>query len=241
MNAEFTHYADNALVAEAQAGNTNATEVLFNRHRDFVSKLVRKMGDSGIGTEDTTHDIFVRVLEHLKNFEHQSEFTTWLYRIAVNHVLQNKRKEKYLQKESLPDELNDTVTSEEQSYDDFLLDYFSGVLLCMNDEQRVTVVLADIFKMDHLEASAILKITPDNFRQRLSRSRKDLRHWVSKKCSLINPENPCRCPRKTNQYITQGWVNPQTKRFELDRIMEVMKYVSQNLQDSQEIPAEEDN
>ena len=43
--------------------------------------------------EDATQDIFLKVYENIKSFRKEAKFTTWIYRIALNHIyyMNNKR------------------------------------------------------------------------------------------------------------------------------------------------------
>jgi hypothetical protein len=66
-----------------------------------------------------------------------------------------------------------------------------------------------------------LEITPDNFRQRLARARRDLRNFMNDKCGLVNQANPCRCAKKTRGFIQAGYVDPENLLFVRERIGEV--------------------
>jgi hypothetical protein len=73
----------------------------------------------------------------------------------------------------------------------------SGMLLCLDREQRLTFILGAIFEVSDPVAAEVLEITPDNFHQRLARARRDLRNFMNDKCGLVNQANPCRCVKKT--------------------------------------------
>ncbi len=232
MHVELLRYTDDELVTAASTGDHKAAEVLFVRHTGFVMRLVKQLGRSAAEAEDAAQDIWAIVWEHLPQFKQQSSFTTWLYRITANHVLQQVRREKSRQRQQALTVADDEEMEEAIFPDDFLNDYFSGVLLCLSEEQRITLVLSDIFRMDHHAAAQVLKITPDNYRQRLSRSRKDLRNWMAGKCSLVIPGRTCQCPRKKQCFIDEGRVNAQTGKFETARIRKVQEYIATQLQEA---------
>jgi len=56
-------------------------------------------------------------------------------------------------------------------------------------------------------------VSRDAFRQRLSRARRDLHQFMDRKCGLVNSANPCRCARKTQAFITAGFVDPARLLF----------------------------
>ena len=74
---------------------------------------------------------------------------------------------------------------------------------------------------DTAVAAEVLEITPDNFRQRLARARRDLRNFMNDKCGLVNQANPCRCAKKTRGFIEAGYVDPENLLFVRERIGEV--------------------
>jgi RNA polymerase sigma-70 factor (ECF subfamily) len=80
-----------ALVRKAQAGDVRAFEAVYHQTSDRVySVCLRMSGDSDRATE-LVQAVFVRVWERLPSFRGESLFTTWLHRLTVNLVLQDRR------------------------------------------------------------------------------------------------------------------------------------------------------
>jgi hypothetical protein len=71
--------------------------------------------------------------------------------------------------------------------------------------------------------SAILETTAANFRQMLSRTRRELYGFLNRQCGLVNQSNPCRCGNKTSGFITSGWVQPGQLQFVDTRLIEVQR------------------
>src|SRR3954470_21272960 len=82
---------DAGLVADAQAGSRDALEQLIARHQSWIYNIVLRMVYHPHDAEDITQEILIKVVTKLSTFERRSSFRTWLYRIAVNHVLNMKR------------------------------------------------------------------------------------------------------------------------------------------------------
>ena len=187
--------------------------------------------------EDATQEILVKVMTRLSLFEGRSSFRTWLYRIVVNHVLNMKRGRVEHEHESTsfatygaaldatPDiELADPKgeTAEAKALvTETMLACTSGMLLCLDREQRLSYILGAIFDVSDTVAAEVLEISPENFRQRLARARRDLRNFMNDKCGLVNQANPCRCAKKTRGFIEAGHVDPQNLLFVRERISEV--------------------
>lgn len=90
--AEASHHAD-PDVALAAAGDRRAFERLYQQHVTRVFSLCARMVNDRGRAEELTQDVFVRAWEKLHLFRGDAAFTTWLHRIAVNVVLNDRKTE----------------------------------------------------------------------------------------------------------------------------------------------------
>jgi RNA polymerase sigma factor (sigma-70 family) len=227
------------LVSESLNGSKSSLEKLISRHQTFIYNVAWKMVLNPQDAEDITQDILIKIITKLSQFNNKSLFRTWLYRIAVNHILNCKKQRRELQFTdfstvgNMIDQLPDNELSEiEQAQfadttEDVRISCTAGMLLCLDREQRMTFILGAIFNIDHRLGAEILEITPDNFRQRLSRARKDLHSFMHNKCGLINQSNPCRCPKKTKSFIELGWALPDNLQFNARHVKDIYNSVPQ--------------
>lgn len=81
-----------ALVRRAQEGDHRAFEALYRRTSGRIYALSMRMSGSPSEAEELTQDVFVRAWEKLALFRGDSQFTTWLHRLAVNLILQRRKK-----------------------------------------------------------------------------------------------------------------------------------------------------
>ena len=84
-------FSDSELVRRAQNGDVAAFEQLFLAFQARIYALCLRMTSEPSRAEDLTQDAFVRAWQKLETFRGQSEFFTWLYRLAVNTVLADLR------------------------------------------------------------------------------------------------------------------------------------------------------
>src|SRR6187399_1935598 len=84
--------ADDAeLVRLVQQGDREALDALLTRHQPWIYNVALRMVYLPQDAEDASQEILIKVLTKLGSFEGRASFRTWLYRIAVNHLLNLRR------------------------------------------------------------------------------------------------------------------------------------------------------
>lgn len=217
----YSDQTDSNLISEALNGSKKSLELLIKRHQLFIYNIVWKMVLNPQNAEDITQDILIKIVTKLPQFQQKSQFRTWLYRIAVNHVLNVKKQFREWQftdfdtVATVLKQLPDNATSEalEEVHEDVKISCTAGMLLCLTRQQRIVFILGAIFNISSKLGAEILEISSANFRQRLSRAKKDLYNFMNDNCGLINQANPCRCPKKTRAFIANGWTSPDNLQF----------------------------
>lgn len=164
---------------------------------------------------DATQEVLIKVVTHLKTFKGQSKFSTWLYRITFNHFLSNSRRkmEKVFEGNlenyaglAAPEEAPEASEAQKE---EVRLMCSTAMLMCLNREQRLIYIIGEIFEANHHLGAELFEISPANFRVKLHRAKADLLAFVSGKCGLVNPEKPCRCPKKAKMMLSQGLLHTQ--------------------------------
>jgi RNA polymerase sigma-70 factor (ECF subfamily) len=86
-----SHCPVNDTVLQAQQGDAAAFRALYEAHVGRVFAICLRLSGSRTDAEEHTQDVFVRAWERLASFRGESAFSTWLHRLAVNEVLQDRR------------------------------------------------------------------------------------------------------------------------------------------------------
>lgn len=242
---------DADLLPSAQSGNQDDLESLFARHQPWLLNLAVRMLGSRPDAEDATQDVLIKALRALPAFRGESKFRTWLYRIAVNHIL-NLRKNKWAASQAVcsfeaaaqglastpdfdPPDPRTVPVPFELLVEETKVACMMGTLLCLDGRQRLVFVLGEIFGVSDEVGGEIAEVTPVNFRQILSRARRDLYEYLRGNCSLVNPDASCKCARKTRASIEGGFVDPQNLRFTSDyqrRVREMVDGRAEELADA---------
>ena len=85
---------DAALVAGAKTGDARAFELLVQRHKGKIFLVVQRMTRNREDSEDVVQQSFQKAFVHLKDFQGESLFSTWLTRIAINEALMLLRRKR---------------------------------------------------------------------------------------------------------------------------------------------------
>lgn len=214
------------LVDSAKEGHKDALEELMRGIQDRIYNLALRALFLPADAEDATQEILIKVITHLADFKGESRFTTWVFRIAANHLLtmRKSRAEKrgfsFEKAEegieaalSMPSAENAEACESGLVVEEVRLACLQGMLLCLSREIRLAFILGVVFEVTSGEGAAILNITQETFLQRLSRGRKQIQEFMTRKCSLVNPENPCACGKLIRHEIKIKMLDPQNLRF----------------------------
>ena len=218
---------DNELVAQAQGGDRTSLEKLILRHQAWIYNIAVRMVFHPQDAEEVTQEVLIKAVTRLSTFRAESRFRTWLYRITANHVLNMQRRGgetrplSFSEYGAAIDATPDLDLPDPRSMpvdlpllvEEAKVACTTGMLLCLDRRQRLIFTLGEVLGVSDTVGSEILEITPDNFRQCLSRARRDLYQFMNRQCGLVNTNNPCRCPKKTQGFIRDGHVDPQHLLF----------------------------
>ena len=89
--AEARSQTPRELIEKAQSGDETAFEAVYRANTGRIYALCLRMSGNAQQAEELTQDVFVRAWQKLHLFRGESLFSTWLHRLAVNVVLQDRR------------------------------------------------------------------------------------------------------------------------------------------------------
>jgi RNA polymerase sigma-70 factor (ECF subfamily) len=187
--------SDEELAAGAAGGDEAAFATLVGRHQSRVFQLASRLtGDDG-DAADALQETFLQVYRHLPKFRGEARFTTWLYRIATNAALMQRRARSRRPAESLeaclprfdaegghaatPAELQVVCGLEEQLDRRALAERARAGLDRLPEAYRQPFVLRDLEELETAEVGEILGLAPATVRQRVHRARLMLRGYLN--------------------------------------------------------------
>jgi RNA polymerase sigma-70 factor (ECF subfamily) len=172
------------LIKAAQSGDLPSFNALVTRHERPVYGLCLRMLRVTADAEDATQDTFIKAWTSLSSFR-GGGFRPWLFRIATNVCYDALRAKGRRPADSLDDELfeREPVWSSQIAVDDpavsadqrELAIHLERALGLLPDDQRLIVLLVDLYGYDYEEAAAISGTAVGTVKSRLSRGRGKLR------------------------------------------------------------------
>ena len=177
---------DHELVEEACEGNHQAFRRLVEGNQDkLFASMLRFLGCQS-EAEEAVQEAFVRAFLRINNFNHESKFSTWLYRIAFNAAISEKRKMR--PRISLDQRREDTGLD---VVDESALEG-SNALICqeqlelvhrvldeLSDDHRAILVLREMDDLAYEEIAKLLDISMGTVRSRLARARGKMKEAIA--------------------------------------------------------------
>jgi RNA polymerase sigma-70 factor, ECF subfamily len=100
-NLTLRDESDEALMIRYQQGDVRAFEILLTRHRKPVFNFILRYVGLREVAEDLLQETFLRVIKGVEHYERKAKFTTWLYTIARNLCVDQSRRQKHRNAQSL--------------------------------------------------------------------------------------------------------------------------------------------
>ncbi len=202
------------VVKRAVAGERAAMERIMRALERPFYNLALRMLLAPAEAEDAAQECLLRVATRLAQFEGGSRFSTWAWRVAVNRILELKRRP-HLTFEQHAANLADGLELEapERTEDlvalgELKMGCSRALLNCLEADDRIAFILGEIMELDGPEAAEVLGLPPATYRKRLSRARERLREALASNCGVVNPAAPCRCHRRLARATALGRVTP---------------------------------
>jgi RNA polymerase sigma-70 factor (ECF subfamily) len=187
--------SDRDLVARLQRGEHLAFRELVRRHQDKVYRLALRLTRDESRAQDAMQDAFLQVFRKVGQFQEQSAFTTWLYRITVNAALMRMRSEKRHNEASLDDaspryteagEIAEPVDDWSYAVDDEagnreLAKHAARAVDQLPEAYRSVFVLRELEDLSTEEVAGILDLTVPTVKTRLHRARLALRKMLAER------------------------------------------------------------
>jgi RNA polymerase sigma-70 factor (ECF subfamily) len=176
-----------SLLRKAQAGDARAFAALVSAYEVPVyNYILRMVGDRTLA-EDLTQDVFLRVYHGLPGFSLRCRFTTWLFHVAKNRVLDELRaRDRRPRTSSLEDagplEILDTPPEQTE-----LVDAVWRAVGELNPDLKMALLLRDVVGLSYSEIADSLEITLATVKWRIYKAREEVQLTLAAEGISVQP------------------------------------------------------
>ena len=183
------------LIERFLKGEEAGFNQLVLNYQNRVYGLCYRIMGSLEEAEEIAQEVFITVYNSLSEFRGDSRFSTWLYRITVNHCknrLKYLGRRGYFQSDSLDQglETEDGEFSRQMESEDFsplerleqkeVERLVQGKIMELDEEQRAMILLRDLEGLSYQEISEILGLKEGTVKSRIHRARLELKEKLKK-------------------------------------------------------------
>jgi RNA polymerase sigma-70 factor (ECF subfamily) len=170
---------DQQLIEQTLKGDTSSFGKLVERYQDFVFTIAFRIMKVREEAEEVAQDSFIKAYESLNSFRGESKFSSWLYSIAYRKALDALRKNKKYKASEIIDDITEGEVSGIEDALHYLEDEerkkaIQDCILKLSEDEATIITLYYFQDQSVREISAITRLSEDNIKVKLFRSRKKL-------------------------------------------------------------------
>ena len=171
---------DAALVKRCMQGDRRAMSELVSLYNRPVFNAAYRIVGNLDDAADITQIVFLKVFEHLQEFDSRFKFFSWIYRIAVNESINQLNRRKRL--EELGDREAASGPGPDATFDrDQVSEELQEALMTLSQDHRAVIVLRQFTEISYREIGEILQIPEKTVKSRLFSARKAMKAQLERR------------------------------------------------------------
>lgn len=181
--------AEKILLKKSKDGDVESFEKLIKRHQKNIYNIAYRMMGNEEDAKDVAQEAIIKIYKYIDRFRGDSDFSTWVYRIAINACKDELRKKKhnvvYLDQEiqtangTLKNQLEDQGMKPDEIAENLELNNtIQEAISKLPEINRVVVILRDIQGFSYEDISKALECPVGTVKSRINRGRKLLKEFL---------------------------------------------------------------
>lgn len=178
---------DQQLVARVQKGDTRAFDLLVVKYQHRLAALVSRFIKDADEVQDVTQEAFIKAYRAINSFRGDSQFYTWLYRIAVNtaknYLVSRSRRppnDDVEAEEAMffdsADGLRDIDSPEENMMSEQLMAVINSAIQKLPEDLRTALTLREYDGLSYEQIAEVMSCPVGTVRSRIFRAREAVDH-----------------------------------------------------------------
>jgi RNA polymerase sigma-70 factor (ECF subfamily) len=180
-------YTDYEVIQACLAGDRDIFAELVKRYKNLVYSVILRMVNDHEEANDLAQDVFIKIYKNLDKYYPEYKFSTWVIRIATNHVIDYRRKKK---QETVPiEDVEFSLRTEESPEGAYIRreqkEELRKIVGDLPDMYKIPIVLYHEQGLSYQEISEIINEPLSKVKNRIFRGRRMLKESLLKE-SLLN-------------------------------------------------------
>lgn len=182
MGEELSEETDEEIARLVQSGDFELFALLIKRYEKKISRYARKFLSQSVDIEDVLQEIFIKAYRNIRSFDSKRKFSSWIYRIAHNELVNALKKQK--KKRFLFFDLDVFLPylRIEESFSDkgTITKTLNGCLDKLDPKYREPIILYYLERLGYKEIADVLQIPISTVAIRLKRGKEKLKTIYNK-------------------------------------------------------------
>lgn len=173
---------DNQWVQQVLAGDKQAYAHLINKYKNPLYATILRMTKNPHDAQDLVQESFIKVYEQLGKYDETGSFASWMYRVAINHCMDEFRKKRYQMKQVEVEEgsIISADTPELIFFKNEESRRLERLVATLPEDERIIILLRYVNELSYQEISELVNTPLATVRNKLHRAKKKMRETVKR-------------------------------------------------------------
>lgn len=170
-------------IEEVLSGNKQAYAHIINKYKNPLYATILRMTKNEQDAVDLVQESFIKIYHQLDKFEGKSSFSSWMYRVAINHCIDEFRKKRHkvehvdIREDDVKDDQHPEVIFLKKEQHRQLEKLIDG----LPEDERMILLLRYINEQSYNDISELMNVSIATVRNKLHRAKKKLRRKAKAK------------------------------------------------------------
>lgn len=175
-------------IREVLAGNKQAYAHLINKYKNPLYATILRMAKNPHDAQDLVQEALIKVYEQLGRYDETGSFAGWMYRVAINHCMDEFRKKRYKMQQIEMEEgsIVSTDTPELIFFKNEESRRLERLIATLPEDERIIILLRYVNELSYQEISELAEIPLATVRNKLHRAKKKMRETVKREGGMTH-------------------------------------------------------
>ncbi|MEK4487007.1 sigma-70 family RNA polymerase sigma factor [Psychrobacillus sp. FSL H8-0484] len=169
-------------IHEVLSGNKQAYAHIINKYKNRLYGTILRMTKNPQNAQDLVQEAFIKVYHQLEKYDEKGSFAGWIYRLAINHCMDEFRKNSYKMKQV---EINEEKVVNTNYPEIIFLKkeksrQLERLIATLPEDERMIILLRYVNELSYNEISELVEVPLSDVRNKLHRAKKKMRDTIKR-------------------------------------------------------------